>query len=104
LDIKEDTMKNRYFKNVATLGLSDERCIGCERCIEVCPHGVFIINEKKAQIKDKDHCMECGACAKNCPVNAITVDTGVGCATAVITGWLTGSEPSCDCSNGEECC
>jgi Fe-S-cluster-containing hydrogenase component 2 len=27
-------MKNRYFKNVATLGLSDERCIGCERCIE----------------------------------------------------------------------
>jgi ferredoxin len=35
--------------------------------------------------------MECGACAKNCPVNAITVDTGVGCATAVITGWLTGA-------------
>jgi len=62
------------------------------------------MNENKAQIENKNRCMECGACAKNCPVNAITVDAGVGCATAVIMGWLTGKEPSCDCSSGEECC
>lgn len=97
-------MKHRYLRNVATLVLSDERCIACGRCIEVCPHGVFGMNEKKALIKDKDSCMECGACAKNCPVKAIMVDSGVGCATAVIMGWLTGSEPSCDCSSSKECC
>ena len=97
-------MKHRYLKNVATLCLSAEKCIGCGRCTEVCPHGVFSVNENKAKIKDKDRCMECGACAKNCPTNAITVDAGVGCAFAVIMGWLTGSEPSCDCSSGEECC
>ncbi len=97
-------MKHKYLKNVATLNLSVEKCIGCGRCIEVCPHGVFNMSDKKAQFKDKDRCMECGACAQNCPANAISVDAGVGCAAAVITGWLTGSEPSCDCSGGGECC
>jgi len=97
-------MKHRYLKNVATLRLSAEKCIGCGRCSEVCPHRVFSMKEKKARIVDKDLCMECGACARNCPANAIIVDTGVGCAAAVIKGWLTGSEPSCDCSSSQECC
>ena len=97
-------MKHKYLKNVATLCLADEKCIGCGRCAEVCPHGVFAINERKAQINDKDRCMECGACAKNCPVSATAVDAGVGCASAVIMGWLTGSGPSCDCSGGGNCC
>jgi len=97
-------MKHRYLKNVATLRLSAEKCIGCGRCTEVCPHGVFSVNEKKAKIEDKDRCMECGACAKNCPTNAIAVDSGVGCAAAVIMGWIKGSEPSCDCSDSEGCC
>ena len=97
-------MKHKYLENVATLNLWTEKCIGCGRCMEVCPHNVFVANGKKAQVKDKNQCMECGACAKNCPVNAITVDTGVGCALAVIKGWLTGSEPNCDCSGSEDCC
>lgn len=97
-------MKHKYLKNVTTLRLSAEKCIGCGRCLEVCPHGVFRVDERKARIIDKDLCMECGACAINCPANAITVDSGVGCAAAVIIGWLTGSEPSCDGSGGGECC
>ena len=97
-------MKHRHLRNVATLLLSAEKCFGCGRCAEVCPHRVFVVEDKKARIKDKDGCMECGACAKNCPANAISVDAGVGCAYAVIMGWLTGSKPSCDCSGGDECC
>ncbi len=72
--------------------------------MEVCPHGVFSVHEKKAKIIDKDYCIECGACAKNCPADAIAVNAGVGCAKAVIMGWLTGREPSCDCSSSEGCC
>ena len=97
-------MKHKYLKNVVTLRLSDEKCVGCGRCAEVCPHRVFSVNDKKAWIKDKDRCMECGACARNCPANAIAVAAGVGCAAAVIMGWLTGREPSCDCSGNGECC
>jgi NAD-dependent dihydropyrimidine dehydrogenase PreA subunit len=95
-------MKHKYLKNVVTLRMSAENCFGCGRCAEVCPHRVFSVGDKKAQITDKDQCMECGACAKNCPAKAIYVKAGVGCAYAVIMGWLTGSEPSCDCSGGGE--
>jgi NAD-dependent dihydropyrimidine dehydrogenase PreA subunit len=97
-------MKHKYLKDVATLCLCDEKCIGCGRCAEVCPHRVFSINVTKAQINDRDRCMECGACVKNCPTDAISVESGVGCAYAVIMGWLTGSQPSCDCSGDEDCC
>jgi len=61
---------------------------------------VFIVANKKAQLIDRDRCMECGACAKNCPVEAIRVEAGVGCASAIIYSWLTGNPPSCDCEGG----
>jgi len=89
----------RYLRNVVTLYLNEDRCIGCGRCREVCPHNVFSIGNDKAAIRDRDACIECGGCSMNCPVNAISVDTGTGCAIAVIRGLLTGTEPSCDCSD-----
>lgn len=96
-------MKQQYLKNVATLHLDAEKCVGCGMCVNVCPHGVFGLTEGKARIMDLDGCMECGACQKNCAFAAIAVSPGVGCASAIIKGLLTGSEPTCDCSGGE-CC
>jgi ferredoxin len=88
----------RYLENVVTLELDVEKCIGCGMCAVVCPHGVLEVEERKARIVERDACIECGACAGNCPVEALTVKAGVGCASAIINGWLTGEEPSCDCS------
>ena len=96
-------MSLRYLKDVTTLSYNSEKCNVCSRCTEVCPHGVFEMANGKAEIIDKDLCMECGACALNCPADAIEVNAGVGCAAAIIKGWFTGSEPSCDCSGGK-CC
>jgi len=93
----------KYIPDTATLELDKEKCAGCGMCLEVCPHGVFKMENKKAEIIDKDLCMECGACAVNCPVEAISVRSGTGCATAVINGILRGTEPNCDCSQGG-CC
>jgi ferredoxin len=36
--------------------------------------------------------MECGACQVNCPTNAISVESGVGCAAAMILAALTGKK------------
>ena len=78
----------RYLRDVTTLELQEAGCVGCGRCVEVCPHQVFLITGRKAAIADRDACMECGACALNCPVAAIAVAAGVGCATGLINEWL----------------
>lgn len=86
-----------YLKDVVTLYLDQEKCIGCGMCQDVCPHGVFSMNDGHARIENKNACMECGACAKNCPTEAVTVQTGVGCATAVINAALGRESSSCCC-------
>jgi NAD-dependent dihydropyrimidine dehydrogenase PreA subunit len=79
-----------YLKNVTTLRLDQDACIGCGMCINVCPHQVFVLSGDKAHIAELDSCMECGACSLNCPVRAIRVDAGVGCASGMIKKFLQG--------------
>ena len=93
-----------YLKNVVTLKLDTEKCTGCGMCPRVCPHGVFEIQDKKARILDRDACMECGACARNCPEEAISVNSGVGCAAGIIYGTLLGTEPTCGCPDDKNSC
>jgi ferredoxin len=87
----------RYIEDAVTLQLVPELCNGCGMCVLVCPHTVFAITDGRAFLADRGACMECGACALNCVPGAISVKPGVGCAQAIINGWLTRSEPSCDC-------
>lgn len=98
----------RYIEGVATLSVDREKCTGCRVCLDVCPRAVLrLAADKRVEIADLDACMECGACAKNCAFGAITLKPGVGCASAIIRGWLTGTEPSCGCSDegdGSSCC
>lgn len=85
-----------YLSNVVTLQYDPQRCIGCRMCTIVCPHGVFCMSDKKAEITDRDLCMECGACSRNCPADAITVRAGVGCVSGVLFSRLG--------KKGETCC
>jgi ferredoxin len=93
----------RYLAGVVTLRLDAALCKGCGLCRQVCPHGVFGYGQGKAAVEERDACMECGACALNCPEKALTVVPGVGCAQAILNGWIKGGPPSCDCGGGK-CC
>lgn len=66
-----------------TSWVNEEKCIGCARCVEVCPYkaidlvemtpqkfGIFDVDVKKAKIISAV-CKGCGACAAECPVGAI---------------------------------
>ncbi|KAF0120234.1 MAG: 4Fe-4S protein [bacterium] len=86
-----------YIKDVVTLKLDQEKCTGCGMCLLVCPHAVLSLTNGRAEIENRDACMECGACAQNCPSNAVTVNAGVGCATAVINAALGREGGSCCC-------
>jgi NAD-dependent dihydropyrimidine dehydrogenase PreA subunit len=86
-----------YLSNVATLKYDPEKCTGCGVCVQVCPHQILARNNGNIIVKNSDACMECGACQKNCRFGAITVRSGVGCATAVINAALGRKSSSCCC-------
>lgn len=100
----------KYLHDVATIAVISDKCTGCGMCIKVCPRNVLIIKDKKASVVDKDACLECGACAMNCAFDAIAVDSGVGCAAAMINGLLrygNVDKGTCDCDEAKgpnECC
>ncbi len=91
-----------YLKDVVTLQLNTDKCIGCGMCTVVCPQAVFYLDNGKVRIGERDHCMECGACAKNCPSDAIFVQAGVGCAAAVINTALGRKNAACCCTLNSE--
>jgi ferredoxin len=84
-----------YLPNVSTLTLNREKCVGCGSCLELCPHQILFLDQDRIACLDHDACMECGACAMNCPSGAISVEAGVGCATAVILSALRGDKQVC---------
>ena len=86
-----------YLRDVVTLALDQEKCVGCGMCLIVCPQAVFSMNNGHAGIENRDRCMECGACSRNCPTHAVTVQAGVGCAAAVINSVLGRNGSSCCC-------
>ncbi len=94
----------RYLEKAITLQFDTSRCNGCGLCTHVCPHAVFTMQNKRAVVADRGACMECGACAKNCEMGAITVRAGVGCAAGVLVGLATGGAPDCGCSTGPTVC
>ena len=82
-----------------TLKFDAELCTGCGMWVDVCPHAVFALNSRTIHVVRADACMECGACQVNCPFGAIQVDSGVGCAAAMIRAALTRQKQGeCGCS------
>ena len=48
------------------------RCIGCGKCMEVCPMHIITINDKVAFIPEKG-CISCFCCHEMCPEKAIEI-------------------------------
>ena len=96
-------MIDAYITN--TLQFNRELCNDCKMCSTVCPHAVFERNNGVVSLAKPEKCMECGACQLNCPTGAITVDSGVGCASAMIVAALTGrKEATCGSESEPSCC
>lgn len=52
--------------------INETECIGCEKCVKVCPVDALSMNTKKAKLNEKT-CLGCAVCVRNCPANCITL-------------------------------
>lgn len=50
-----------------------EACIGCGRCVSICPGNLIQMVESTAFIVEPRDCWGCASCVKECPVQAIAL-------------------------------
>lgn len=54
-------------------GIAEEFCIGCTRCIKVCPTDAILGGPKQMHSVLHDACTGCGSCVARCPTEAIAM-------------------------------
>ena len=67
----QDKQKHSNFHHA--LRIIDELCIGCSKCMNICPTHAIRVRHGKARLMD-NHCIDCGECYRICPVNAIMIE------------------------------
>jgi electron transfer flavoprotein alpha subunit len=53
----------------------EHKCVGCGKCIKVCPYDAIDLIDKLAVINE--NCTICGACVESCPFDAIVLEKEV---------------------------
>lgn len=50
-----------------------DACIGCGKCLSVCPQSCIVLNGQKASIT-QENCLRCGNCINICPMKAVVIE------------------------------
>ena len=57
----------------AVVEVHDDRCVGCQRCVNVCPSDALAMNDRLA-VLDEPKCVGCFKCVEACtPYDAISI-------------------------------
>ncbi len=54
---------------------SNDQCLGCGKCMEVCPTHAITLSADSEIVTDKMKCIHCCACVKECPSSARIFET-----------------------------
>jgi NAD-dependent dihydropyrimidine dehydrogenase PreA subunit len=53
--------------------VDEEKCIGCEECVNICPVDVYEMKDEKSVPVNAEECIGCESCVEVCEQEAITV-------------------------------
>jgi len=54
--------------------VDENKCVGCEECVDVCPVEVFEMIDGKSNPVNAEECLGCESCVEVCEEKAITVE------------------------------
>jgi NADP-reducing hydrogenase subunit HndC len=58
-------------KDLLQINILPEKCVGCTACARVCPVGAISGKVKETHVVDHEKCIKCGACLEKCKFKAI---------------------------------
>ncbi len=54
--------------------VDEEKCVGCEECVDVCPVDVYEMQDGKSVAVNAEECLGCESCVEVCEAGAITIE------------------------------
>ena len=72
--IRDKKCPAKVCKALLTYAIDPKACTGCTACARVCPVKAISGERKKAHVLDQVKCIHCGACLEACKFNAVKTD------------------------------
>ncbi|GAB4309537.1 MAG: hypothetical protein Kow0069_08910 [Promethearchaeota archaeon] len=80
LKAEQDALRAASKQTGVVVAIDEFLCTGCGLCANVCPFGLPRPTGNHAyQVFEPERCVECSACKRNCPADAVVMEERQGC-------------------------